>query len=135
MTLATFFNGPKKLLYVLNERLLPAQKVKFTKNTWHVKCSPRSQLWFSFHQKFESKAMKGRKMAKTKLKKKSATSTSLPSFEKTVFFHTQEQLWYFFRYIHQKGEIKSFLIDCSVLYTSWIGKTKNQFELNKVWIT
>jgi len=92
MTLATFFNGPKILLYVLNERLLPAQKVKFTKNTQHVKCSPRSQLRFSFDQKFESKTRKGRKMAKTKTKTKSATSTSLPSFEKTVFFHTQEQL-------------------------------------------
>ena len=92
MTLATFFNGPKILLYVLNERLLPAQKVKFTKNTQHVKCSPRSQLRFSFDQKFESETRKCRKMAKTKNKTKSATSTSLPSFEKTVFFHTQEQL-------------------------------------------
>ena len=88
VTLATFFNKTKKSLHALIEQLLPTQQVELTKNTQHVKCSPRNQLRFSVDLKLESKTRMGEKWQKLKTKNKSATLTSLPSSEKTVFYHT-----------------------------------------------
>ena len=69
VTLATFFNKTKKSLHALIEQLLPTQQVELTKNTQHVKCSPRNQLRFSVDLKLESKTRMGEKWQKIKNKK------------------------------------------------------------------